>query len=437
MNWFQRQPNKPGPATTTPPDPRAFRGDGDALATAASNFLTKTGLFDREFYARTYADVAKSGLDPLHHYMRVGIHAGRAFTSVENIARLWREVLRESDAPPPQATGDLSRFRAAVYVSSAGNFFMTEIARVLMAGFADAGVAATLLDEKAKPLDGATHHIVVAPHEFFVLAEGRRWATDEFVSRAILFSTEQIQTQWFARSLAFLLRAKAVADMNGQNAAILRRAGIRAVAVQPGYTPSFAPFQPQQDVSRLEAFAGQSRAVREFDVTTPPLAARPLDVLFLGSASPRREKILAACAPKFAALNTFLYCTKMTRPLDAASSPTASSEVTAALLQRARVLVNIHRDDYTYFEWWRLMQAFWHRTLVVTEPCFPHPVFRAGEHYLEEAPRHIPHLVEWLVRSPEGEARAEEIRTRAFQTLVSSGTARSAVLTLLRAGEAA
>ena len=83
------------------------------------------------------------------------------------------------------------------------------------------------------------------------------------------------------------------------------------------------------------------------------------------------------------------------------------------------------------------MQAFWQKTLVVSEPSFPHPVFRAGVHYLEEAPRHIPHLVEWLLRSPEGQAKAEDVRARAFQDFCARATARMAALTLLEAGSAA
>jgi hypothetical protein len=168
-------------------------------------------------------DVDKSGLHRLDHYMRYGIQAGFNCTSLGTIARLWREVLLEKPATICTAALDNpGRYKAAVYVSSLGNFFMTEIADVIVCGLREAGVDARRLSEKDAPLPGTTHHIVVAPHEFFVLGDGRKWATDEFVSRAVLFSTEQIQTQWFARSLVFLLRAKAVADMNQQTAAILR-----------------------------------------------------------------------------------------------------------------------------------------------------------------------------------------------------------------------
>jgi hypothetical protein len=423
------------PKGNMPADPRSHRGDTDAIATAVAQFLLKTGLFDREAYVARYPDVAKSGLDPLHHYMRYGIQAGFNCTSLGTIARLWREVLLEKPATPSTpALDNPGRYKAAVYVSSLGNFFMTEIADVIMCGLREAGVEARRLSEKDTPLAGTTHHIVVAPHEFFVLGDGRKWATDDFVSRAVLFSTEQIQTQWFARSLVYLLRAKAVADMNQQTAAILRRGGVKAICVQPGHAITFAPFAAPVALPTSRALDSLSPEVRTFDVTQPAFAARPIDLLFLGSTSPKREKHLAAFAPKLAKLNTFIYATRMTRPLTGEASPTASPEVTAALLQRSKILLNIHRDEYTYFEWWRLMQAFWNRTLVVTEPCFPHPLYKPGIHYLEEAPRHLPHLVEWLVRTPEGQAKAEEIRARAHADFTTLSTARSAALELLGAG---
>ncbi len=428
------------PASTAPDaaDPRALRGEGDAIAGSVAKFLDKTGLFDREHYVRSYPDVAKSGLDPLHHFVRVGIHAGRNFTSQETIARLWRDVLRASEPEvPPPALADPARHRVAIYVSSLGNFFMTEIAEVLKAGFADAGVAAALHDETGEPPRDATHHIVIAPHEFFVLGAGRRWANDAFVSRAIMFSTEQIQTQWFARSLVFLSRAKAVADMNEQNAAILRKAGVRAITVQPGHSAAFKPFATAQAAAASPVFAGLPAAARDFDGASKRFADRPLDALFLGTHSPRREKLLATYAQKFANLNAFIYYSKAQRPLTPAQNPMASSEVSAALLQRAKILINIHRDEYTYFEWWRLMQAFWHKTVVVTEPCFPHRLFKPGTHYFEEAPRHIHHLIEWLARTPEGQAKAEQVRARAFEDLVAHASAKTAALALLRAGEPA
>ena len=444
MNFRFKLPdllNRAPAKTEAQPDARALRAESEALAGAVANFLSKTGLFDREGYAQAYPDAAKSGIDPLHHYVRFGVHAGRQFTSQATIARLWREVLRGEDYAkaleaahrPPPPLADPARFRVGVYASSKGNFFMTEIAAILAAGLEEAGATARLLDETAPAPSDLTHNIVVAPHEFFVLGEGRRWASDAFVSRAAMFSTEQLQTQWFARSLPFLLRARLVADLNLQSAAVLRRAGLNAACVQPGHSQRFAAFAAPKDLCDHTVFAGCPASVRNFDLASQDFAARPLDVTFMGQASPRREQLLAAYAPTFAKLQSFIYCTRTTAPLLEETSPTASSEVTAAVLGRSKVLLNLHRDEYAYFEWWRLMQAFWLKAVVVSEPCFPHPVFKPGVHYFEEAPRHIADLVAWLAATPEGRAKAEEVRARAHAALVGEASAKAAGQRLLAA----
>lgn len=443
-SWLAQAARNAAPAKSTAAqaaaDPRIIRGETEALTAAVASFLGRTGLFDREAYARLNPDAAKSGMEPLHHFVRVGIHGGRSFTSQQTIARLWRGVLAspeyaamlEEAAAPPRAPANPERFRIGIYVSSLGNFFMREIAEILEIGLREAGANVDLLDENTRERNDLTHRIVVAPHEFFMLGEGRRWATDAFLARVSVLSTEQIQTSWFARSLPFILRAKSVFEMNLQSAAILKKAGLSAAPLQPGYSAGYAPFMAQRTVSDTGVFAGCSPEVRSYDVTRPDFAGRPLDVVFLGQHSPRREGLLAGYAATFANLNTFIYYSKAPAILTPERNPMASPEVTAALYQRAKILINLHRDDYAYFEWWRLMQAFWQKTVVVTEPCFPHPLFKAGEHFFEEAPRHIAHLAAWLARTPEGQEKAEEVRMRAFETLTAQASAQYAAQRLLQ-----
>ena len=43
----------------------------------AIDLVERSSLLDRDWYLQTYPDVAKSGLDPLHHYMEIGWREGR------------------------------------------------------------------------------------------------------------------------------------------------------------------------------------------------------------------------------------------------------------------------------------------------------------------------------------------------------------------------
>lgn len=56
-------------------------------------------------------------------------------------------------------------------------------------------------------------------------------------------------------------------------------------------------------------------------------------------------------------------------------------------------------------------------SIIVTEECFPHPLYKNGEHYLTETPRHMPNLIEWLIRTEEGQAEAARIQKNIFDVL--------------------
>lgn len=45
-------------------------------------------------------------------------------------------------------------------------------------------------------------------------------------------------------------------------------------------------------------------------------------------------------------------------------------------------------------------------SLVVSDPCLPHPDFVANEHYLQENARYIPDLLEWLLKTEDGAREA-------------------------------
>ena len=73
--------------------------------------------------------------------------------------------------------------------------------------------------------------------------------------------------------------------------------------------------------------------------------------------------------------------------------------------------LNIHRDDYGFFEWHRIVQqGMVGGSVVVTEPTLPHPLYKAGVHFFEETGRHIPNLLEWLFKSNDGQDAAGKVQ---------------------------
>ncbi len=88
------------------------------------------------------------------------------------------------------------------------------------------------------------------------------------------------------------------------------------------------------------------------------------------------------------------------------------------LAQRSKILLNIHRGADRYFEWHRIvMHGIWNRALVVTEPCGDGPPFQPGVHFVEARLSQIPDVVEYYLTDPKGQAEAQAITLRGFQTL--------------------
>ena len=76
----------------------------------------------------------------------------------------------------------------------------------------------------------------------------------------------------------------------------------------------------------------------------------------------------------------------------------------------SRILLQIHRDEFPFFDWYGLVwSALRSGTVVVTDTSLPHPVFKPGVHFIEDNIRYIPDRLDWLLRSAEGKETAERI----------------------------
>jgi len=121
-------------------------------------------------------------------------------------------------------------------------------------------------------------------------------------------------------------------------------------------------------------------------------------------------------------------------PKTARNHRTTSTEINCALGQRAKIVLNIHRDWLGYFEWSRMvLQGFWQGACVVSDPCLSHPIFKPGTHYLEESTRHISELIRWLLETREGQEELNRIRSAGHRTATTLGSMRVALKPALEA----
>jgi len=310
--------------------------------------------------------------------------------------------------------------RVAVYVSSLGNAFFREIAALLAHGFERAGACVEVRDERAEFDRDASDSIVVAPHEFFVLGQGPERVSREFLGRSFLWVAEQPGSEFFAMCLWFARLARGVLDINPLTAMLWGTLGFHARALPLGFVEGFPDYAEGLSLSPRLA-PSQPPEVRDYaGRPEDPWDQRPLDLHANAVLTERRDRFFAKHAAWFADLRCALFLPTPHIPISARVASALEARDATALAQRARILLNIHRDEMPYFEWHRLVvRGIWQRALVVTEPSLPVPGLEPGEHFVACELEEMPRMLHWLLRSREGRAEAEAMRKRAFEALVA------------------
>ena len=354
------------------------------------------------------------GIVSHRHAFTYGFSEGRSMfdrlTVANELGRRTNEsrFLRAADATRPTAPP----LSISVLCNGVGNSFLSDIASCLVHDLRADGHDVIMLDDRAPRSALRANNVVIAPHEFFFIGNGSAWADDAVVSRSVMLNTEQPQTIWFDRAVPFNLMSRGVVDISPQVASIYADAmpamhcdlsGAAQTDVLPDASDPFLrtlPCTARQTGSSLTRFAG-----------------RPIDVSFFGGLSRHRERFFARTAPFFSDYKTVIYCRRGGGPL--IRSPRSDMLGAARHVAfHSKVVLNIHREEFGFFEWHRIVRLGMEAgAVVVSEPCLPHPDFKPGTHYFEESGRHIQNLVEWLVKSPEGLAEAERVRCNALGLL--------------------
>jgi glycosyltransferase involved in cell wall biosynthesis len=250
-----------------------------------------------------------------------------------------------------------------LFVTSKSNLFIREIADLLCAGFHAAGCEARLLIDQipAEKTDEDKIQIVVTPHEFFnlFLRDKLPWEKIERItSHLFLLGTEQPESEWFDSNLVVAPHARAMLDIHLSGVAAYRARGLPCFHLPLGYHPLLE----QSDV--------------------PPKPKRDLDICVLAAMTHRREEFIAANADFFASRN----CHIRFVPIGFAKTEETRSYLRIpqrnALLQRAKILLNVHYSQLQYFEWHRALIALANRCCLITETCQGFEPLVSGKHFV-------------------------------------------------------
>ena len=442
---------EPPPASAEPDEPEKkkilFRGQvmGEVnwwTLAAAVTRLRRFDLFDADDYLRRNPEVAAAGYDAHTHFIQSGALEGRGRVDPEELARVMSGFMLFDHAvqalPPLEETAAVLSGLVAdiphvgIYVSSFGNMFMDEIAEDLAADLRSVGVTVDLLDENAAIDRRPPICLFVAPHEFFLLGRGPEWVRDDVFAGAVMFGTEQVQTTWFNLALPFILLSRAMLDICPQTAALFEHTGMAALHVLPGLR-----LQPHRLTDRDKQhplFRVLPEAAQSEPDPQRPFLKRPIDIAFFGTSSPRRDQFFARNAAFLSDYETFNYCRRSDRgPILGNSEDGALTRLAGHVSGHSKITLNIHREEFGYFEWHRMVRlGMCSGSLVVSDPCLPHPNFVANEHYLQESARRIPDLLEWLLTTEDGNREAERVRANVDSLITNSLDRRHTMLQLLR-----
>jgi hypothetical protein len=309
-----------------------------------------------------------------------------------------------------------------LYTSSLGNYFFREIRDLLSAGLHELGFSVVTRDERdGFASDTDDWHVVVAPHEFFYLGAGNELRCGNTPARLVLLNTEQPSTPWFSLARDCFDRAYAIWDISFEAAQKLRAKGYRSSYLALGYSTAFDGAGEVPTLPDSYATRSLPGATRRASFQRRPLADRPIDVLFIGHSSARRERFFAHAAPVLTKHRCYLHFSSASAPVVPGLTTHMDTQTVMGLAQRSRILLNVHHGADRYFEWHRIViEGIWQRALVVSEPCGLAPPFRPGFDYVETALEKIPAAIDYYLSTPEGRREAQLIVEHGFRTLTGS-----------------
>lgn len=249
------------------------------------------------------------------------------------------------------------------------NHFFVEVAEALEHELARLGVPAWISRHGFPAMRDDLSYVLLPPHEFRGLAPPEHWPTRGQLARTVFYCFEQPGTKHFQADIEMAKGpVGAVLDLNEASVEEMQRSGVSVHHAPVGWSPVWQRPDDPRPASGRDGLK------------------RDLDLLHLGIYSPRRGRILARSARRLARHRTMLLFGDDHGPNAVAQANFAIGQEKWRLLNRARVLLNVHVGDRPYFEWLRVVQAVCNGVFVVSEHSTGTAPLEAGAHFAEAPP---------------------------------------------------
>ena len=208
------------------------------------------------------------------------------------------------------------------------------------------------------------------------------------------------RSEFFESNVRIAASAGAIYDLNPRAIDTFARHGLDARHLRLGYTRLW----DRHDASTFDD-------------------DRPLEVLFMGAATPRRLRSLAGCADLLWRRQSHVVLSATEYPHTEGAANFFAGPTKLDLLRRARTMLNVHRSEEPYFEWLRVIEAMHCGAVVVTESSTGYQPLVAGEHFLATREASLAHVLEAAL---DDSKRLSRIRQSAYEWLRSEPLASSA-----------
>ncbi len=284
------------------------------------------------------------------------------------------------------------------------NLFFVELVAALRAELERLGVDTSVHMGVFPPARSDLVYVLVPPHEYFTLTEGRPEPPPSVLARSIFVCAEQPGTPFFDRNVQLAPRAGAVFDINRLAVRAMKAAEIDAEHLQVGWASTWDHFEGSE---------------------------RDIDVLFMGAATERRLEHLSSYVSHLWDYRCHYVISDNSLPNAAPSDSFVSGDDKWSLLSRSRVLINLHQATASYFEWLRVVQAMASGCVVVSETSVGYEPLQPGQDLLFGRPETLGLLAQHVL---EDERTETELRHRAYRTLREKLPLRESAEALASAG---
>jgi hypothetical protein len=276
-----------------------------------------------------------------------------------------------------------------IYTTSRGNYYMYEIARIFEDGFKLSGFKTSLLVDEVPSAAVSPNEIqlIVAPHEFYLLFLEERCSAQELekINRAVyILNVEQPGTPFFEIACKWATQVRGTWDISRYGVEEFARRNLAATYAPLGYA------------SFMELPAGQQ------------ISDRPVDIAFLGTSTPRRDRFFSRHADFFSQHNCHLAMVKFEKPQLFNSPGFYGGKKRAELFASSKILLNVHAYEHSYFEWYRIITALANRCLLISERSLHYEPLEINRHFVMVDLEDIPAVCRYYLENEEARHRITE-----------------------------